>query len=159
MFKATCLASCLVGLLTFALLYGQDDTPRPGGDRRTPGSASGSTSPADAFNYSYLMNDNWEWSSTADSASKRPVLKHFYKKPSDFYSYHSEDFDLHVNPVLYIGAGKDNQRDERLTQMWDAIKRVRATVKGVSGDDSSEYELMGGTRLSERRRPVRRAQA
>ena len=52
-----------------------------------------------------------------------------------------------------------NKRDERLVQIWDAIKRVRATVKGVYGDDSSEYELMGGTRLSERRRPVRRPQA
>ena len=56
-------------------------------------------------------------------------------------------------------AALRNKRDERLTQMWDAIKRVRATVKGVYGDVSSEYELMGGTRLSERRRPVRRAQA
>jgi hypothetical protein len=52
-----------------------------------------------------------------------------------------------------------NRRDERLTQMWDAIKRVRATVKGVYGDDSTEYELVGGTRLSERKRPARRPQA
>ena len=52
-----------------------------------------------------------------------------------------------------------NKRDERLTQMWDALKRVRATVKGAYGDDSSEYELVGGTRLSERRRPARRPQA
>jgi hypothetical protein len=37
-----------------------------------------------------------------------------------------------------------NKRDERLTQMWDALKRVRATVKGVYGDDSSEYKLVGG---------------
>jgi hypothetical protein len=72
------------------------------------------TSASDAFNYKYLMNDNWEWSSTADSVSKKPFLKHFYKKPSDFYSYHNKDFDLHINPVIYIGAGQDNQRDERL---------------------------------------------
>ena len=72
------------------------------------------SSAADQFNYKYLMNDNWEWSAAADSASKRPFLKHFYKKPSDFFSYHSDDFDLHINPVVYIGAGQDNQRDERL---------------------------------------------
>ena len=35
-----------------------------------------------------------------------------------------------------------NKRDEQMTQMWDALKRVRATVKGVYGDDSSEYELV-----------------
>jgi len=52
-----------------------------------------------------------------------------------------------------------NKRDERFTRMWDTIKRVRATVKGTYGDDSFEYELVGGTRMSERRRPIRRAQA
>src|SRR5262245_43021288 len=38
-----------------------------------------------------------------------------------------------------------NKRDERFTRMWDTIKRVRATVKGAYGDDSFEYELVGGT--------------
>ena len=52
-----------------------------------------------------------------------------------------------------------NKRDERLAGMWDTIKRVRATVKGTYGDDSSEYQLVGGTRMSERRRPARRQQA
>ena len=52
-----------------------------------------------------------------------------------------------------------NKRDERLTQLWDAVKRVRATVKGTFGDDSPEYELMGGTRISERKRPTRRPPA
>jgi hypothetical protein len=42
--------------------------------------------------------------------------------------------------------------------MWDAVKRTRATVKGTNGDDSTEYKLIGGTRMSERRRSVRRAQ-
>src|SRR5262249_21124689 len=52
-----------------------------------------------------------------------------------------------------------NRRDERLVDMWDTIKRVRATIKGTYGDNSSEYELVGGTRMSERRRPVRKSQA
>lgn len=52
-----------------------------------------------------------------------------------------------------------NKRDERLCQMWDAVKRVRATVKGIYGDDSSQYDLVGGKRLSERKRPVRRSAA
>ena len=45
-----------------------------------------------------------------------------------------------------------NRRDARLIHLWDTVKRVRATVKGVYGDDSSEYELVGGTRRSQRRR-------
>ena len=50
-----------------------------------------------------------------------------------------------------------NQRDNQLTQLWDTTKRVRATVRGVYGDDSSEYSIVGGTRLSERKRAARRA--
>jgi hypothetical protein len=72
------------------------------------------TSKADAFNRDYLLNDNWEFSSSEGSASNRPLLKHFYKKKSDFYSVHSSDFDLHVNPVLYWSAGKDSQTDDPL---------------------------------------------
>jgi len=52
-----------------------------------------------------------------------------------------------------------DKRDERLVRMWDATKRVRATIKGTYGDDSSEYKLVGGTRMSEKRRPIRRQQA
>jgi len=40
--------------------------------------------------------------------------------------------------------------------MWDKVKRVRASVKGLYGDDSSEYEMVGGTRKSERKTPTRK---
>jgi len=52
-----------------------------------------------------------------------------------------------------------NKRDQQLIHMWDVVKRARSTVKGTSGDDSSEYELVGGTRVSERKRTVRRQAA
>jgi hypothetical protein len=51
-----------------------------------------------------------------------------------------------------------NQRDEQLQTLWENTKRWRATVKGMYGDDSSQYELVGGTRMSERKRPGRRSQ-
>ena len=35
------------------------------------------------------------------------------------------------------------------------VKRVRATVKGMFGDDSIEYALVGGKPMSEHKRPVR----
>jgi hypothetical protein len=50
-----------------------------------------------------------------------------------------------------------NRRDARLSVVWESVKRVRASVKGAYGDDSSEYQLVGGTRRSERKRPARRA--
>lgn len=70
---------------------------------------------ADQFNYDYFRNDNWEWSRAASSDSERkPIGKVFYKKKSDLYAVDTEEFDLHVNPVLYVGGGQDAQRDERL---------------------------------------------
>lgn len=71
-------------------------------------------SSSDQFNFEYLTNDSWEWSGTQTNESSRPVLKHFFRKKSDFYSVSTPDFDLHVNPVLYVGVGKDSRRDEPL---------------------------------------------
>jgi hypothetical protein len=50
-----------------------------------------------------------------------------------------------------------NQRDATYHSLWDAVKRVRAGVKGNFGDDSSQYEMVGGTRLSERKTARRTA--
>ncbi len=44
-----------------------------------------------------------------------------------------------------------NQRDAISQNMWDKIKRIRMGVKAKYGDDSSEYEMVGGTRLSDRK--------
>lgn len=59
----------------------------------------------DRFNLTYFRNDNWEWADSADNESKRPIFNTFYKKKSDLFYYHDDEFDLHVNPVLYLGAG------------------------------------------------------
>ena len=50
-----------------------------------------------------------------------------------------------------------NQRDAIYATIWDKVKRVRAGVKANYGDDSSQYEMVGGTRLSDRKSPVRRS--
>jgi hypothetical protein len=48
-----------------------------------------------------------------------------------------------------------NKRDTLYATMWDEVKRVRNSVKGIYGDDSIEYEMVGGTRKSDRK-PVSR---
>jgi len=48
-----------------------------------------------------------------------------------------------------------NRRDELYLSAWDKVKRMRAGVKGMYGDDSIEYELVGGTRRSDRKRASR----
>ena len=80
----------------------------------TVNALEGFQSRADKFNYDYLRNDSWEWSRAETSDSKRPFLKRFYRKKSDFFHVDAPDFDLHVNPVLYLGLGKDSRRDDRL---------------------------------------------
>jgi hypothetical protein len=52
---------------------------------------------------------------------------------------------------------KKNQLDSLYAGVWDRTKRIRSAVKGVYGDDSSQYEIVGGKRLSERKRPTRKA--
>lgn len=71
-------------------------------------------SSADRFNLEYLRNDSWEWSGAASSDSEKPVLKHFYRKKSDLFHVEDKWFDLHVNPVLHVSAGKDSQSDDLL---------------------------------------------
>ncbi len=50
-----------------------------------------------------------------------------------------------------------NHRDELYARMWDRVKRVHSGIKGIYGDDSPEYELVGGTRKSDRKPSVRKA--
>lgn len=72
-------------------------------------------SKADRFNYEYLNIDSWEWSKDDSlSNSRRPVLKYFWRKKPDFIHVKVPDFDLHINPVIYFGAGKDELRDDML---------------------------------------------
>lgn len=48
-----------------------------------------------------------------------------------------------------------NDRLELRKQMQESKKRILSAIRGIYGDDSSEYEMVGGTRMSERRRPGR----
>lgn len=72
------------------------------------------SSRADKFNYDYFRNDSWEWSRAATSDSKKPIWNTFYRKKSDLYHVDIPDFDLHVSPVLYVGMGRDTDRDKNL---------------------------------------------
>lgn len=72
------------------------------------------SSAADQFNYNYLRNDSWEWSAAPTAESAKPVLRHFYRKRADLFAVANDDFDLHINPVVYLGAGGDSRRDDML---------------------------------------------
>ena len=49
-----------------------------------------------------------------------------------------------------------NQRDEAYTTGWKYITRLRNGIKGIYGDDSSEYEMVGRKRQSKHKPRSRR---
>ena len=51
---------------------------------------------------------------------------------------------------------KQNRLDARQDRLNDLNQRIQAAVKAQFGSDSSEYELVGGTRRSERKKPTRK---
>jgi hypothetical protein len=54
---------------------------------------------------------------------------------------------------------KRNQREFIYLGMWDKVKRARAGIKANFGDDSPQFDLIGETRISERKTPSRKAPA
>ena len=69
-------------------------------------------SKTDKFNLAYLQNDSWEWSDSAQNNSKKAILKKIYRKKSDFYHVQTQDFDLHLNPILHGLIGRDRGNTE-----------------------------------------------
>jgi len=65
--------------------------------------------------------------------------------------------DAEINKLEKQLADKRNQRDLLCAGIWDKVKRARASVRGIYGDDSTQYELVGGTRLSDRKPRTRKA--
>ena len=56
---------------------------------------------------------------------------------------------------IQLGEKRD-QRDILFNNMWDKVKRMRSGIKATYGDDSQQYDKVGGTRTSDRKSPVRR---
>jgi predicted ATP-grasp superfamily ATP-dependent carboligase len=52
-----------------------------------------------------------------------------------------------------------NSKGDMAQRVNDYIVQVRAVVKGMLGADSSEYEMVGGTRASERKKAKRKEKA
>ena len=64
--------------------------------------------------------------------------------------------DTEINKLELVLAEKRLQRDALSLTIWDKVKRVRSSVRGIYGDDSAQYEHVGGTRMSERKSRTRR---
>jgi len=85
------------------------------------------SSRSDQFNRDFLRNDSWEWSRPETNTSKKPFLKSLYRNKSDLVYVDKPEFDLHVNPVLYVGGGFDSYRNDWLTTNTRGIE-IRGMV-------------------------------
>jgi hypothetical protein len=69
----------------------------------------------DKYNLHRLLMNNSEWAwSQKGFASKKPILKAFYKTPANMYEVHVKDFDLVVNPVIQYTISKEKDNDQDL---------------------------------------------
>ncbi|MEZ0611069.1 hypothetical protein ACAW74_21325 [Fibrella sp. WM1] len=64
--------------------------------------------------------------------SERPFLGFFYRKKSDFYSVKNKEYDLHINPVVYVGYGRDQVLTDPLYTNTRGIE-VRGSIGGKLG--------------------------
>lgn len=71
----------------------------------------------DRYNMRKVLADNGEWVPAGVEgfeASKKPVLKTFYKNKTNLYQVDQPDFFLAVNPLLLLQAGKESGNDDPL---------------------------------------------
>ena len=59
-----------------------------------------------------------------------------------------------LDSIRRMLSAKINAKDASVRKLREGIKRLRLGVKAEYGDDSDEYEKVGGTRASERKKPV-----
>jgi hypothetical protein len=63
----------------------------------------------------------------------------------------SVEIQRNINILEIQLTDQRNQRDAQHGELWNKVKRMRAAVKAIYGDDSSQFEMAGGKRLSERK--------
>ncbi|MCU7547685.1 capsule assembly Wzi family protein [Chitinophagaceae bacterium LB-8] len=75
-----------------------------------------SLSKVDQYNLYSAMASNLEWATgeRTDYLSKKPIAKHFYVTPANFYEVNTKDFFLAVNPVFQYVVAKEKDNDEHL---------------------------------------------
>jgi len=76
-----------------------------------------------------------------------------YQADIDSYSERQDSY----NSKLATLDDETNQLDSLEQQLEDLNQRVLAAIKAQYGPDSSEFEQVGGTRRSDRKRPARAA--
>ncbi|HXA02892.1 MAG TPA: hypothetical protein VNW99_12935 [Cytophagaceae bacterium] len=96
----------------------------------------------DSFNLQFIKNDNWD---SIDSFlignSKKPFLKHFYQKQNALFSHRDKDFDLLINPILYLSDGREFV-NEKLNSNSVLLNTRGIEVRGMIGKKLGFYSML-----------------
>lgn len=90
---------------------------------------------ADWRDLHYLFDENSEWALACDSTAghfrrnRKPLLGFLYRSPANFFEINTPAFHVRVNPMLNIGAGKE-QHDAELIFTNQRGLEVRGDVDG-----------------------------
>ena len=82
----------------------------------------------DEFNIQsfFMANSEWYTGNKDGFASKRPVLKTFYKTKPNFYEVNTKDFFMAINPMIQFSYGKESGNTENIF-----YNSRGATVRGL----------------------------
>jgi len=86
---------------------------------------------------SLFLMANGEWYPEKGDSVHRPLLRNFYKVPTDLLRYHDDEFFLVVNPVVHFEVGRENGRDSWLYQNTRG-----AEVRGMINQKVGFYSLI-----------------
>lgn len=75
----------------------------------------------------YLRKELKEYSMDSTKSAK-PFLKKLFVYPEDFFYYHDEKLDLHVNPVLHLSLGNSNETGSETLFVNTRGVEVRGTI-------------------------------
>lgn len=67
----------------------------------------------DQFNLDYLLTDNFEWSKSKNSLSKKKISKQFYQEKAALFSVVNPEYSIILNPVLYYQITNNDSRGEK----------------------------------------------
>ena len=67
--------------------------------------------------------------------------------------------NAYIEELRHQLNGLLDQRDDGAVKLNGYNTRALSAIRGIFGPDSSEYDQAGGTRSSERKKPVRKAKA
>ena len=70
-----------------------------------------------------------------------------------------DDLEAAISALDALNAERTRQvnvKGDKAGALSDYLVHVRTSVKAVCGPDSSEYEMVGGTRASERKKPKKK---